>query len=219
MTTGERPQRNCTLKRASRTRSITHFPKTLTGCTGGFGIAYSDGKAALGGQERREGPAIKQLALPTVLASEKRRPVTPATGKDVLQIEDLWSITGPRIPDVQPLIRAVVLRNLSSAQRLTPGKVGDRRKTMPVVHLQGHEQRVVVRVAGAGGRIDCCRLRAEHGAAKRPGTQSTVRTRPARRVRVKVSPEVRNSGRANEPTHARLIEQRLGTIGEAGTVG
>src|SRR6266851_1749516 len=104
MTASEWPQRNCAFKRAARTRSVTHLSKTLTACTGGFGIADSDREAALSGQKRREGPAIKQLALPTVLAPEKRRPVTPATGKDVLQIEDLWSVTGPGVPDVQPLI-------------------------------------------------------------------------------------------------------------------
>src|SRR5258708_1111414 len=104
MAGGERPQRNCALERAAGTRSVSHLPKTLTGCAGGFGIADSDREAALSRQERRDGPAVKQLALPTVLAPEKRRPVTPATGKDVLQIEDLWSVTGFWIPDVQPLI-------------------------------------------------------------------------------------------------------------------
>src|SRR5260221_14254746 len=100
MAAGERSQRNCALKRAAGTRSVTHLPKTLTACTGGFGIAHSDREAALSGQERREGPAIKQLAPPTVLALEKCRPVTPATGKDVFQIEDLWSVAGLWVPDV-----------------------------------------------------------------------------------------------------------------------
>src|SRR5258708_36320827 len=104
MTAGDRPQRNCALKRAARTRSVTHLTKTLTGCTGGFGIADSDREAALSGQERRNGPAIKQLALPTVLAPEKRRPVTPATGENILDIKDLWPITRPRIPNIEPLI-------------------------------------------------------------------------------------------------------------------
>src|SRR6266852_3959131 len=125
MAAGERPQRNCALKRAAGTRSVSHLSKTLTACTGGFGIADSDGKAALSGQKRRDGPAIKQLALPTVLAPEKRRPVTPATGKDVLQIEDLWPVAGFCVPDVKPLIRAVVLPTLTSSQSLAPGKVGD----------------------------------------------------------------------------------------------
>src|SRR5438132_2721593 len=88
---------------------------------------------------------------------------------------------------------------------------------MPVAHLQRQEHRVVVRVAQAGGRIDCRRLRAEHRTAKRPGTQSTVRTRRARCI--EVAPEIRNPSRANERPYARLIEQRLGTIGEAGTEG
>src|SRR6266702_2885657 len=107
MAGGERRQRKRALKCAAGTRSVSHLPKTLTGRTA-FGITDSDREAALSSQERRDGPAIKQLALPTVLAPEERRPITPATGKDVLQIKDLWPIAGPGIPDVKPLIRAVV---------------------------------------------------------------------------------------------------------------
>src|ERR1700704_6155830 len=102
MAAGKRPQRNCALKRRTGTRSVTHLSKTLTARTGGFGIPDSDREAALGGQERRDGPAVKQLALPTVLSPEPLRLVAPTRSQDVLEIKDLWSVTGPGIPDVKP---------------------------------------------------------------------------------------------------------------------
>ena len=120
----ERRNRKSALKCAAGTRSVAHLTKTLTGCTA-FGITDPDREAGLSSQERRDGPAIKQLALPTVLTLEECGSITPATGKDVLNIKNLGPIAGPRIPDVQPLIRAVVLPNLTSSQRLSPRKVGD----------------------------------------------------------------------------------------------
>src|SRR6266568_1902471 len=104
MATGERPKRNCALKRAAGTRSVSHLAKTLTGCAICFGIADSDREAALSCQERRDGPAVKQLALPTVLASEERGTVARATGENVLDIKNLWPIARTRIPNVEPLV-------------------------------------------------------------------------------------------------------------------
>src|SRR6266568_2594678 len=176
MPPSERSKRNRTFKSAARTSSVSHLPEALTGCTSRFGISDSDWEAALSGQEWRNGPAVKQLALPTMRAVEEGGSVAPAAGENKLEIENLRTVAGLRVPDIKPLIGTVVLRYLRSAERLAPGEVRDRRKTMPVVHLQRQERRVVVGVTLAGGRIDRRRLRAEHRAAEQPGTKSTVRT-------------------------------------------
>ena len=85
-------------------------------------------------------------------------PVAPATGQDVFDIEDRWTIARLRVPNIQPLVRAVVLGNLGRAQRFAPREVGNRIDTVPVVKLHGKERGVVVREAEARRRIDRCRL-------------------------------------------------------------
>ena len=51
--------------------------------------------------------------------------VAPTAGKEELDIENLGSIAGLRIPDIQPLVRAIVLSYLGGTQRLAPGKIRD----------------------------------------------------------------------------------------------
>src|SRR5258708_36778322 len=106
MSCSERRERKSALKCTAGARSVSHLTKTLTGGTA-FGITDPDREAGLSSQEWREGPAIEQLALPTVLALEERRPITPTTGKDLLDITNLWPIPALRFPKSRPSIAPV----------------------------------------------------------------------------------------------------------------
>src|SRR5207253_1376730 len=171
-------------KGAAPTRNIAHFTKSLAGRTSALAVANSNWEAALSGKEWRDGPAIQQLALPTVRPTEPCRLIGHTGIEEVFDVKHLWPIAGSRIPNVQPLVRAIVLGNFGRAQRLAPGEVRDGVNAMPVVYLQGYKHRVVVRVAQAGRRVDGGRLVAKHGLAEDPGAQGTVGPRTARWVRV-----------------------------------
>src|SRR5262249_32192267 len=99
-------KRNCAFKSAGGARDVSDLAKGLAGCGTGpsLRVTDSDGEAALCSDEWRHGPTVQQLALPAVTALEHRWPVGEAGAEDKLDIEDLWPIAGPWVPDIQKLI-------------------------------------------------------------------------------------------------------------------